>query len=302
MPVYKCISTKHDKKTNKERITTTYKVSVRYTDWQGKHQRHTKRGFSTRKEAKDYEAKFLAEVTNSCSMLFEDVTVKYMENRKLKNLKTSTLSNKQFIIDKHILPTFGKKEVNAIKPVDIEAWQKALLNDKANYASTYIYTINNLLNSILYYAERVLGLPRNPSASTEKIGKARNDYFNYWTHEEFNKFITMLLDKKANAKAGIKRKCNDYILSMAFILLFYTGLREGELLALTGNDIDIANRTITINKTYKQIKGQELITPPKTKSSNRTLSITESLAENLKSFINSNGTISSVDIFKLKSQ
>ena len=53
MPIYKDSSTKLDKKTNKERITTTYKVSVRYTDWQGKHQRHNKRGFSTRKEAKE---------------------------------------------------------------------------------------------------------------------------------------------------------------------------------------------------------------------------------------------------------
>ena len=285
MPVYKDEKTKFDKKTNKERTINTYMVSVRYTDWQGKHQRHTKRGFLTKKEAKEYEAKFLAEVTNSCNMLFEDIVAKYMENRKLKNLKHSTLTNKQFLINAHILPTFGKMEVNAIKPSDIEAWQKALMNNKANYAPTYIYTINNLLNSILYYAGRVFGLPKNPAAATEKIGIARNDKFNYWTHEEFNKFIATLLDKEANAKAGIRRKCNDYILSMAFILLFYTGIREGELLALTSNDINLINQTITINKTFKHINGKDVITAPKTKCSNRTLKISEGLTEQLKVFL-----------------
>ena len=122
MSVYKNTTTKFDKKTNKERTITTYRVSVRYIDWQGKHQRHTKRGFPTKKEAKEYEAKFLAEASNSCSMLFEDLVVKYMENRKLKNLKVSTLTNKQFIIDKHLLPTFGKMEVDTIKATHIEAW------------------------------------------------------------------------------------------------------------------------------------------------------------------------------------
>ena len=285
MSVYKNTTTKFDKKTNKERTITTYRVSVRYIDWQGKHQRHTKRGFPTKKEAKEYEAKFLAEASNSCSMLFEDLVVKYMENRKLKNLKVSTLTNKQFIIDKHLLPTFGKIEVDTIKATHIEAWQKALLQDEANYALTYIYTINNLLKSILYYAVRVLGLQKNPADATEKIGIARNDDFNYWTQDEFNKFMTVLLDKEANAKAGIRRKCNDYILSMAFILLFYTGLREGELLALTGNDIDVANRTITISKTYKRIKGKDLITYPKTKSGNRKIKISEGLAKKLEVFL-----------------
>ena len=284
MPIYKSTSTKLDKKTNKERTTTTYIVDVRYTDWQGKHQRHRKRGFATRKEAKDYETKFLAEATNSCSMLFEDLAVKYMENRKLKGLKSSTLSNKQYLIKTHLLPTFGKMEVNAIKPANIEAWQKELCNSDNNYADGYIYTINNLLNSILYYAERVFGLPRNPAAAAEKIGKASNEKFNYWTHDEFNRFISKLLDKEANAKAGIKRKGDDRILAMAFILFFYTGLREGELLALQFKDIDTDNRTITINKTFKHLNGQDLVTTPKTKSSNRTLTITESLAEKLKSF------------------
>ena len=67
-------------------------------------------------------------------------------------------------------------------------------------------------------------------------------------------------------------------------MFFYTGLREGELLALQFKDIDTDNRTITINKTFKHLNGQDLVTTPKTKSSNRTLSITENLAENLKSF------------------
>lgn len=287
MPVYKNASNKIDKKTGKERSVTTYYVSIRYKNWEGKNQRHVKRGFTTKREAKEYEANFLANVSNSCTQLFEDVAKKYIENRKLKNLKLSTLENKQYLINKHILPTFGKMPANTITPAHIEQWQKKLLDSEKNYAPTYIYTINNILNTILRYATRYLNLGKNPAEATETIGQARNDHFDFWTPEEFNKFLAALNDKEANAKAHIKRRCSDYVLTMAFTILFYTGLREGELLALTSNDIDLEKHTISVSKTFKRLKSQDYLSSPKTKTSTRVIKISDTLTEKIREYLSS---------------
>ena len=282
MPVYKSETTKKDK-AGKERTVTSYYVSVRYKDLDGKSQRHCKRGFTTKRAAKDYETNFIANVSNLCTQLFEDVATKYIENRKLKKLKLSTIENKQYLIDKHLIPTFGKMPVNSITPAHIEQWQKKMLEKK--YAPTYVYTINNLLNTILRYAVRYLSLGKNPADATDTIGVSRNDHFDFWTPDEFNKFLTFLNDKEANAKAQIKRRCSTAVLTMAFTVLFYTGLREGEMLALTSNDIDLEKQTISVNKTFKRLKSQDYVSSPKTRNSNRVIKISETLTEKIKQYI-----------------
>lgn len=283
MPVYKNTSSKIDKKTGKERTITSYYVSTRYKDWEGKNQRHVKRGFATRKEAKEYEAKFISSISNNCSILFEDLVDRYIENKKLKDIKLSTLENKLSVIRSHILPTFAKMPIDTITPVIIQKWQKNLMD--GDYAKTYLYLVNSVLKSILNYAVRYLGLAKNPIDATENVGKKHSSSLNFWTIEEFNKFMIALLDENTNPCLQNVYKVKRPVLALAFKILFYTGLRKGELFALTKNDIDIENKTITINKTYARIKGVDYITTPKTVNSNRVLKISETLAKSIKEYI-----------------
>lgn len=60
---------------------------------------------------------------------------------------------------------------------------------------------------------------------------------------------------------------------MAFMLLYWTGMRIGELLALTYEDIDLEKRIISISKSYQRLDGKDVITPPKTPRSNRKITI-----------------------------
>lgn len=69
-------------------------------------------------------------------------------------------------------------------------------------------------------------------------------------------------------------------------ILFWTGVREGELLALTPSDIDFENNLLHISKTYNRINGVDVITPPKTETSNRTISIPEFLKKEILDYIN----------------
>lgn len=71
---------------------------------------------------------------------------------------------------------------------------------------------------------------------------------------------------------------------MAFLLLYWTGMRIGELLALTYNDIDLEKRTISVNKSYQRIEGRDIITPPKTPKSKRIITIPPFLTEELKEY------------------
>lgn len=93
--------------------------------------------------------------------------------------------------------------------------------------------------------------------------------------EEFNKFIDYF---KEDNKTHIQYRA-------VFNLLFYTGMRIRELEALTLNDIDFTARTININKTYQWVAGKDLIGPPKTVSSNRTIAVPEFVLDRLQDYL-----------------
>ena len=67
----------------------------------------------------------------------------------------------------------------------------------------------------------------------------------------------------------------------AFELLYWCGIREGELLALTPADFDFRNETLRINKSYQRLNGKDVITPPKTKQSNRIIKMPKFLCEEM---------------------
>lgn len=95
----------------------------------------------------------------------------------------------------------------------------------------------------------------------------------FWTQEEFTKFDDALIDKRQS-----------YI---AFKVLYWTGMRLGELLALTIGDIDFDKNMISITKSYQRIGKKDVITDPKTPNSKRKISVPEFLITDLKDYINS---------------
>jgi integrase len=73
----------------------------------------------------------------------------------------------------------------------------------------------------------------------------------------------------------------------AFEMLYWCGIREGELLALTPADFDFERQTLTINKSYQRLKGRDVITSPKTPKSNRTIKMPKFLCEEMEEYLNS---------------
>ena len=86
---------------------------------------------------------------------------------------------------------------------------------------------------------------------------------------------------------------------MAFLLLYWTGMRIGELLALTYNDINLEEKTISINKSYQRLKGKDMITQPKTPKSIRVITMPDFLAEEFREYCSHLYGIMKKDFFGL---
>lgn len=260
MPAYK------DEKTGK------WFAKFYYTNWQGIKKQKWKRGFATKKEALGFERDFLEKQSANPDMTFQNLYEIYMEDMAAR-LKQSTLLTKKAVLQTHILPFFGSKPINEIKASDVRRWQAKLMSSPNNYSQTYLKKINTELNSIINYAKRFYDLNTNPCGKAGTIGKTKAEEMDYWTYDEYIAF-----------REGVKDKSLSYI---CFEVLYWTGMREGELLALSPADIDLDNKTISINRTYQRIGGKDVFTSPKTRKSKRKIPIPDFLCQELSDYIQS---------------
>ena len=257
-------------KAEKDKKTGKWLIQYRYTDWQGKRRKSTKRGFATKREAEEWLRNFLITQKADFDMKFEDFWKMYCADMETR-LREHTMRTKKYIVELKILPYFGNKRVNDITAADIRQWQNELI--KMGYSPTYLKTINNQLSAIFNYAVRYYDLKSNPCVKAGSMGKSKAEEMDFWTGEEFRKFIDSVMNKRLSY--------------MAFMTLYRTGMRMGELLALNPKDIDLEKRTISITKSYQRLGKKDVITPPKTSKSKRVITIPEFLAADIKDYMDS---------------
>lgn len=245
-----------------------------YTTYEGNKKQAFKRGFATKKEALEYEREFLNKLDLNIDMTFKSLYELYMEDVN-NRLRKHTLETKKNIIESKILPFFKKLKISEITPVVVRRWQNIILNAEKNgqkYSQTYIKTINNQLVAIFNYAVKFHNLKENPCHKAGSIGKKNAHEMTIWTVEEFDKFYKAIHNKP--------------MISTGFYLLFWTGIRIGELLALTVGDIDFDKKTLRINKSYQRINGEDVITAPKTPKSIRTIDLSDDCIMLLADYLN----------------
>mgnify|MGYP001423178819 FL=1 len=257
-------------KAEKDPKTGKWLIQYRYTDWQGNRKKSMKRGFKTKREAEEWLQNFLATKQADFNMLFEDFLKIYYSDMDTR-LREHTMRTKKYVFELKILPYFGKMKMNEITASDIRKWQSELI--KQGYAPTYLKTINNQLAALFNYAVRYYDLPNNPCRKAGSMGKGKADEMNFWTKEEFDKFIDAIMNKQQSY--------------MAFMTLFWTRIRIGELLALNVADVDFEKRTISITKSYQRMGGRDVITEPKTPKSKRVIAIPQFLVVDLQDYVNS---------------
>ena len=260
----------------KNEINGTWYVMARYVDWKGDRKQKCKRGFETKREAQEWERTFQQQNNANLDMTFEAFIELYERDIKTR-LKENTWLTKEHIIKTKILPYFGKLKISEITTKEVISWQNEMLafRDERHqpYSLTYLKTVHNQLSAIFNHAVRHYDLRFNPAAKAGSMGDKEGGNINFWTKDEYKLFADMMMDKP--------------ISFYAFEMLYWCGIREGELLALTPADFDFEKHTMTINKSFQHLNGRDLITTPKTVKSNRVIKIPKFLAEEMQEYLKS---------------
>ena len=262
MPVYK------DKKKN------TWYVKFNYKNWRNETRFVTKRGFATKRDAVEYEREFKLHVAGDLDMSFEEFVSLYRENL-YPRIRKSTIARKDNIIDTKLLPCFGAFKVREITVKHILQWQNELLSYRnpstgMPYSSTYLKALHCEMSAIMNYAVKYYNLKENPVQKAGSIGEANAEEMNFWTLEEYLRFSTVMEEEP--------------FLYYCFEALYWTGMREGELLALTCDDFDFTTKTISITKSFQRIKGEDIIGPTKTPKGVRVVMMPDLLCTEMKDY------------------
>lgn len=247
-----------------------YFFRIKYKDIFGEHHDYTSMKFKTLKEATSEEARYKIKTINQ-EVCVSKITIEqaYLEliNEKSKNLKKQSIV-KDNNLYKHLLPIKDKK----INDLNLAIYKQFQINlENQDLSTIYRNKILGLLKQILNYSNKYYNTSLNiikyiePYKEVNKI-KKEMDFFTYNEYLQFDKVI------------------DDLDWHTFFEVLYFLGLRQGEVQALTWEDIDFKQETIRINKTLTtKIKGEQwTISSPKTKNSIRVIPLTEKLIKDLK--------------------
>ena len=194
---------------SKDEAMGTWTIYSRYTNWQNKTKVLHKRGFKTKREALEYERKFLLQKSKNFNMGFTEFVETYFDDIGSR-IKYNTRLTKEDAFRTKIIPYFEDKALSDITPTDVIQWQNTILQMEDEEEKP-----------VSYYA---------------------------------------------------------------FEILYWCGIRCGELLALTKGDFDLEKKTLTINKSLQHLKGEIYVTDPKTQKSNRVIDLPDFLCDEMEDY------------------
>ena len=248
----------------------------------GKRKRVSKSGFKTKKEAEEAGTKALNNFFNTGltikenNISFADYLDYWMENYCEINLKYNTIQTYKTIIEKYLKPYLGVYRLSALTSVKLHTFITEICS-KYTLAKSYYRNILKVLKGCFREACDVYGfINYNPTITLRipKIDEDREDIKHVYTQEEIDKILDRFKD--------------DDTFTCAFLTSCYTGMRTGEVFALTWNDIDFEKQVINISHNVydkpKDEKGRWYIGSTKTTTGKRTIHISETLLKILKNY------------------
>jgi len=186
------------------------------------------------------------------------------------NVATRTADRYRRIINNHLEPAFGEMPIKKVKPMHIESYQTKKLNSGrmsgGGLSASTVRMHHNLLNSIFEYAQRLEIIERNP-VSLISLPKKKTSKHRFLSREELNQIL--------DYSRGLW--IHDYIL-----VAVSTGMRRGEMIGLEWENVDLRNKKISVVQALKRTSRGIELSEPKTKSSVRSISITDDTVNILK--------------------
>lgn len=177
----------------------------------GEKRKRRKRGFSTKREALEYERQKKLNSSRSMDMRLKEFVEVYFDDKQ-NELKERSVKNKRYMMEQHIIPYFGNCMMSEITASQIIGWQNEI--QKKGFSDSYLRMIQNQLTALFTHASKIYDLKDNPCKKVKKMGNSGNRSLNFWTIDEYQKFISTI-------EPGTRY----YII---FEILFWTGCRIGD--------------------------------------------------------------------------
>ncbi len=261
MPIYKM--------SGKKDGLQQYRVRINYTDASGNAKQLDRIAYG-KDSAKQLEAKLLSDIKEKSPT--ERITVRelyddYMAAKK-QSVRATSWDKSRNVLETHILPRIGSVRLEHLTPQRLQKWKNDV--GELELALTTKRNVYKELNSMLNWAVKLERIRRNPLKS---VGTFQDVYFEkpaeklkYYTAEQYKEF------------SAVARESGDWPYYVFFSIAFYTGMRKGEINALKWSDIE--GTTLHVRRSIAQkLKGGDIETPPKNKSSYRDLQIPLPLME-----------------------
>ena len=240
-----------------------------YTNAKGIKKQYKSKMFFTRKEAECEELLFLTKRDNPTLVKFDIVSLDYFKYM-YQSRKESTIYSYEYAFKKNIEPYFSHLFINEVNISIINHWKAEMT--KKGYKVAYLNKLYVILKEIFDYAIRNFNLDSNVVQLSGRFERVNDEVINdeeklrYITHDDFNTLISCI---------------EDVTWKTFFIFLYYTGMRKGEVQALSWNDINFSTNEITVNKTLS-VKTKDAYKITSTKNYiNRKIKMSKTLKEQL---------------------
>ena len=242
-------------------------------DFNGANKKYKSKRYLTKKEAIDEERLFLMKRDNPIHKSFSLIANEYFKYLKTTKKESTHFSYKQ-AYGLYIYPYFKDFDINSINILVVKNWAENM--QKKGLSVSYLNIMYNILKSIFDFAMRNYGLTSNPVQTYGRFQKKKEkiqekEKIRYITHEDFNTFISAI---------------DDIMWKTFFIFLYYTGMRKGEVQALTWKDIDFNLNEITVNKTLSIKTTDEYKLTPTKNYQNRKVKMSKTLVNALTEYKN----------------
>ena len=265
MPYYKVDGEKKDG-------LQKYNVRVNYTDDNGKAKQLTRVAYGL-EAAKDLERKLIdgvkdKTITTASKMTVQQLYDEFIADRKYK-VREVTVEKHDINYTLHIKSLLSNICIDKLSVQELQTWKLSMENK--GYRIKTKDHVYGTLRAMLNYAVKMEYIAKNP---LEKVGNfvdvldSKPDMV-YYTADEFKKFIATA-KQVAEERQAKYNDVSEWDFYVFFNIAFYTGLRKGEIHALKWSDIDGVYLSVKRSITQR-LKGADRETPPKNKSSMRTL-------------------------------
>lgn len=250
-----------------------WRFKVYYHNEDGKLKPYTSKRYLLKKEAEAAERVFKLNRDVPVKKRFDVVADDYFKDAYIR-LKESTVNTYYSQYKNNILPYFKNKFIDEINVSDIENWKNKLIDRKIKTSTCNEYYV--VFKEIFTYANRKFELNYNPVSLSGRFKRRNNEVIKteeklrYITYEEYCKLIEVI---------------HDDLYHCLFLTFYFAGMREGEMQALTWNDIDFNRKVVIVNKTLSTNTKEGIYKITNTKNClNREISMSKILYEELKRY------------------